>query len=132
MSWKIERIGTEEQILQRINFGLAGPVAVMIFGTNYDFKTNAYDAVIKSVINLDVAWERTVGMALNTAKFSLRAGKNVLFVMTKWGTLRHSERHLAVTKLREYGAKTIVGIVSPERLKEPITADGLDYLITIS
>lgn len=130
-NWRIERVSTGEHVVEKMTKYMTHPIGFIILSTDYNFKTELYGHIVNSLEDISVCWERNTEMSLRMAQFPLRQGKNALLVMTEWGTKHHTERHKAVTRLREFGAKTVIGIYDPtERLCQPITADGFDLLLS--
>lgn len=120
------------------------PLAIVIFGTDPDLKAawcDRYSAERKTrhkysqCENMGICQDATVGLAIRKAEFPLGMGKDVLLVMTNWGsaTEHYSERRHTVDMLRRFGAKIIVAVDTTGALGNSIIAEGdFDLLLSYS
>lgn len=158
-SWEISTESTFEQIVKRI-MELPQPVAIILFGADGDFKTEIFAKFVKAIPRLDYGYEirssdPTINDTLVKTKTTFDNDRNVIVLIDGESSCNHRERHQAITTLRKYRAKSVVGIyvrTKPKPIRpllssietlhsnnhsnllrqKPPTAEGLDFLITVS
>lgn len=147
--WEINRVSTPERIFKKITEEMAQPVGIVIFGADCVLKDEVYLECFKRIPNFAIC---SSSSRLQAAKRPFSDGQSVVTVMDGKRSGNHACRHQTVTKLREVGAKSVVGIYAKattitddssmskrerNQLNKQIaaieqdcpTADGLDYLV---
>lgn len=145
MSWEIRKVSTPEDIYARIEKEDPHPVGVVLFGADWRNKKD----IVQDFSTRMPCCHSAIG-----SEMLFRNGLNCLVEMSGDDSGDHNRRHWEVTTLRNAGAKTVIGVYVKDRpivrhadsflppvtrfneqvarlLKEPPTAEGLDYLIVI-
>ncbi len=153
--WEINRVSTSERIFDKINNEMAQPVGIVLFGADCELKDDVLMNCQREISNL-VGYGDVVSASIICR---LGSGQSVMVAMNGDLSSDREQRHRVVTALRDFGAKSVVGIYTKvddprddkyyrtletrakrreveqciEMLRQsPPTADGLDYLLVVS
>ena len=154
MTWEIGKISTSEQIFDLINYEATHPVGIVLFGADSDFKDNVVCLCLDSIKHNYPLFNCNY-IPLVLSPDPLLEGASAIVLVLPGDQSDYSERRRAISVLRKFGLKTIIGIYAemarkPPRLFSgsikdiwinkqideitytPPSMDGFDYLVSVN
>lgn len=143
MGWKIERPSTQEAVLHKIMFEIPQPVGIVVFGPDCPLKQETVDSMLEKARQVT---EDDKVDPHDMMRYRFGRQGNIVSVMKNDASAMHGDRHEVISRLRQAGMKSVVGmhihtnveLAEPDAeatrkqlLVNPPTADGIDYLVTV-
>lgn len=142
--WEEKRVSTTEEVFAKIN-SLPQPVGIVVFGADCELKDDVLMECQRRVSNLASGYRDVISASIICG---FNAGQSIMVAMDSDMSGDRKQRHRIVTTLRDFGAKSVVGIyvkyspiwlgdkkvtennIANEQawalINRPPTADGLD------
>lgn len=154
MTWEIGKISTSEQIFDLINYEATHPVGIVLFGADSDFKDNVVNCCLDSIKHNYPLFNCNY-IPLVLSPDPLLEDASAIVLVLPGDRSDYSERRRAISALKKFGLKTIIGIYAemarkPPRLFSgsikdiwtnkqideitytPPSMDGFDYLVSVN
>lgn len=140
MIWKVgNEIVDPKQLFSDILYRSKLPIGVVVFDAEGSLRNEIRQECAERLPSLGALGNRSKGVrTVSEAGEIIKRGGNALLVMDGLSSAHHDSRHNAITSLRNYGAKTIVGIfaeqddiITARTDNDPPNGDGLEHFIKV-
>lgn len=141
--WRIDRLSTQEAVLNKIMFEIPQPVGIVVFGPDCPLKQETVDAMLEKARQVTES-DKIDPHDMMRYRFG-RQG-NIISVLKNDASAIHGDRHEVISRLQQAGMKSVVGVyiktntelddpdaeaTRKQLMVHPPTPDGIEYLITV-
>lgn len=118
--WETRTLSTPKQICDRIKKEMAQPVGIVLFGVDCEFKSETGEEILVE-FHGELAWDFYAKITIGRTKEIFEASRNFMVILNSSESADHSLRHQCVLNLKNFGAKTVIGIYAKAE-KVPVRA----------